>query len=77
MTNTFKRDYVQSLIEKYGVKKGWLIKQMGLTRTVGYTMLREGILPNNEVARENALNVLAKTLKVKRDALFLIAGRDE
>lgn len=53
---------VNELIDLKGLKRTWVIGQMALTRTAGYAMIRDGVLPKDEDKRNFALKKLAQIL---------------
>lgn len=68
MLNTSK---VQQLIELKGLKVKWVIQQMGLKRTAGYYLLKDGLLPKDEELRRSALEKLANILGVEVPQILL------
>ena len=61
----------KKLIEARGLKMGWVIKQIGVTRTVGFQLLREGWLPKDNTRKVKVLRELSKLLGVEAEELLL------
>jgi len=68
---TLNTELVRQRIEDKGLKQIWVIQKTGLATTVGYQMLREGLLPKNEAKRKIALEKLAEILGVNQKDLIL------
>jgi hypothetical protein len=62
---------VEQLITKMGLKKKWVISQMGLKSTTGKLMLNDGLLPKDEQVQKNALKQLATILGVEVRQILL------
>lgn len=56
---------------KEGRTDMWLIREMGLTRTAGYSLLRDGIFPKDEAKKRRALEKLSKIFGVDEQQLIL------
>ena len=62
---------VNKLIDERGLKRAWLIKKIGLKRTAGNALLRDGLLPKDSKVRENALTALTQQLGVEVRQILL------
>lgn len=49
----------------------WVIQRMGLKRTAGHAMLRDGVIPKDPAVAKQALKVLSEVLGVEADSLLL------
>lgn len=65
---------VRKLIEEKGLKQTWVIQQLGLKRTTGYLMMREGLLPKDAATRNKALGKLSALLGVEVRQILLRLG---
>ena len=61
----------KKLIEARGLKMGWVIKQIGVTRTVGLQLLRDGWFPKDKARKAKVLKDLSKLLGVEAGDLLL------
>lgn len=55
-------ELVSRLIDEKGLKRRWLVNEIGLARTTGLQMLRLGLLPKDRVKRTRALRKLSDVL---------------
>ena len=53
---------VLQTVRAKGIKRRWLIDQLGLKATAGYVMLRNGVLPADKTSRKEVVTKLAKML---------------
>ncbi len=51
---------VSRALDEKGLKRNWVAKQLGLSRSTGYVMFRSGTLPSDETDRKQVLAKLAK-----------------
>ena len=59
------------LIESKGLKVTWVVKQIGVTRTVGLQLLRDGWFPKDKARKAKVLKDLSKLLGVEAEELLL------
>lgn len=59
------------LIESKGLKVTWVVKQIGVTRTVGLQLLRDGWFPKDKARKAKVLKDLSKLLGVEAGDLLL------
>ena len=59
------------LIESKGLKVTWVVKQIGVTRTVGLQLLRDGWFPKDKARKAKVLKDLSKLLGVEAGELLL------
>lgn len=64
-------ELVQKLMEEQGRLGKWVVQQIGLTRTPGYDLLRDGKLPKDPAKRKLVLKKLSKLLSVDERQLVL------
>ncbi len=62
---------VNQALEVKGVKIKKAIEVAGLKSSMGYTMIRDGLLPKDEKIRSNALKKLAEFLNLKVGELVI------
>lgn len=62
MNELLDTELVQRRISERGLKTIWVIKKCGLKRTVGYQMIRDGLLPKDTDKRNDALEKLCRLL---------------
>lgn len=53
---------VSQILNDRGLKTGWVIQQLGMKRTAGYIMFRNGVLPSDQASRKEVLAKLSKLL---------------
>jgi DNA-binding Xre family transcriptional regulator len=62
---------VQRLINEKGLKQKWVLERVGLKRTAGHMMLREGLLPKDDEVRFSVLQKLSTILGVEVSEMLL------
>jgi len=68
-------ELVQQRIDEKGLRKDWIINQIGLKKTAGHMMLRDGLLPKDPSRKEEALKKLASILGLEVPQILLTPGR--
>jgi hypothetical protein len=64
-------ELVQKKLEERGLKQNWVIRHMGLRRTQGYQMLRDGFLPKDHEKKNVALEKLSLLLGLQVTQLLV------
>jgi hypothetical protein len=64
-------ELVQKLMEERGLIGRWVVQQVGLTRTPGYDLLRDGKLPKDPKRKKEVLKRLSKLFSVDERQLVL------
>lgn len=64
-------ELVQKLMEERGLLGKWVVQQVGLSRTPGYDLLRDGKLPKDPVKRKEVLKKLGRLFSVDERQLVL------
>lgn len=62
-------ELVDMLMRERGLRRCLVLREAGMTRTAGYTMFREGLLPKDQAKRERALKVLSDKLGLNESEL--------
>lgn len=62
---------VNKMIDQHGWKRSWVIEQIGATRTVGYALLRDGMLPKSSRRKREVLGKLSQLLGVEVPQILL------
>jgi DNA-binding Xre family transcriptional regulator len=62
---------VQRLINEKGLKQKWVLERIGIKRTAGYMLLREGLLPKDDEVRFSVLQKLSTILGVEVSEMLL------
>ena len=65
----------RELIEAKGMKVRWLYEQLGLSRSTGYQMFRNGLLPKEPTVRRKVLEQLAKFMGKEVPQILLSPSR--
>lgn len=62
---------VERLIDERGLRKNWVIRQIGLKPTSGHMLLKNGVLPKDPEVKDVALEKLAELLGVDERQILL------
>jgi predicted DNA-binding transcriptional regulator AlpA len=65
---------VAAAIEAKGLKKAWVIRQLGMSRTTGFNLLNNGVLPKDASLAARALRKLADLLDLDETQLTVQVG---
>lgn len=71
MSEMLRADKVRQLVRDKGLKQNWVSEQIGLKKTAGHLMFRDGLLPKDDEVRNDVLKKLSKLLGVEVSEILL------